>query len=95
MDTKGEKGRGRNWEIGTRVRVLSARSVVFSSFVTPRVVARQAPLSMGFSRMEWGCHFLLQGIFPTQGWNLPLPDSLSLSHQGSPYMTDTVNEPDN
>ena len=19
-----------------------------------------------------GCHFLLQGIFPTQGWNLPL-----------------------
>ena len=21
----------------------------------------------------WGCHFLLQGIFPTQGWNLRLP----------------------
>ena len=34
------------------------------------------------------CHFLLQGIFPTQGSNLcPLhcqADSLSLSHQGSP-----------
>ena len=34
------------------------------------------------------CHFLLQGIFPTQGSNLCLlrwqADSLSLSHQGSP-----------
>ena len=28
----------------------------------------QAPLSMGFPRQEyWGCHFLLQGIFLTQG----------------------------
>ena len=35
-----------------------------------------------------GCHFLLQGIFPTQGSNLCLlhwqADSLPLSHQGSP-----------
>ena len=35
-----------------------------------------------------GCHFLLQGIFLTQGWNLFLlhwqADSLLLSHQGSP-----------
>ena len=33
-----------------------------------------------------GCHFLLQGTFPTQGWNLHLlwqADSLPLSHQGS------------
>ena len=34
-----------------------------------------------------GCHFLLQGIFPTQGSNLCLlcwqADSLPLSHQGS------------
>ena len=34
------------------------------------------------------CHFLLQGIFPTQGWNPRLlhwqVDSLPLSHQGSP-----------
>ena len=30
-------------------------------FVTPGTVARQAPLSMGFSRQEyWSCHFLLQ-----------------------------------
>ena len=37
---------------------------------------------------EVGCHFLLQGIFPSQGSNLyPLlwyADSLSLTHQGSP-----------
>ena len=38
-----------------------------------------------------GCHFLLQGIFPTQGLNLQLlcllhwqADSLPLSHMGSP-----------
>ena len=36
-----------------------------------------------------GCHYLLQGIFPTQGWNLPLlcllhwqAGSLPLSHLG-------------
>ena len=33
---------------------------------TPWTVARQAPLSMEFSRQEAGSHFLLQGIFPTQ-----------------------------
>ena len=42
--------------------------------MTPRTVACQAPLSMGFSRQEYWCrlHFLLQGIFPTQGSNLCL-----------------------
>ena len=45
---------------------------------------------MGFSRQEcWsGLHFLLQGIFPTQGSNSCLlhwqVDSLPLSHQGNP-----------
>ena len=37
-----------------------------------------------------GCHFLLQGIFPTQGSNLHLlhwqAGSLPLSHQGSPSL---------
>ena len=36
-----------------------------------------------------GCHFLLQGIFPTKGSNLCLlkwqADSLLLSHLGSPH----------
>ena len=44
-------------------------------FATPWTVAYQAPLSMGFSRQEYGvdCHFLLQRIFPTQELNLALP----------------------
>ena len=41
---------------------------VTSDSVTPWSVARQAPLSMEFSGV--GYHFLLQGIFPTQGMNL-------------------------
>ena len=43
-------------------------------FATPWTVARQAPLSMGFSGKNTGvgCHFLLQRIFPTQGLNLHL-----------------------
>ena len=41
-------------------------------FVTPWTVARQAPLSIGFSRQEYWSRLpysLLQGIFPTQGSN--------------------------
>ena len=56
-------------------------------------VAQQAPLSMEFSRQKYlsGLHFLLQGIFPTQGSNPPLlgllhwqADSLPLCHLESP-----------
>ena len=63
-------------------------------FVTPCPVARQAPLSMAFSRQEsWSsCHFLLQGIFQTQGSNLYVLCVLHcswilylLSHQESPH----------
>ena len=61
-------------------------------------VACQAPLTMGFSKQSHekniaskntgvSCHFLLQGIFPTEGWNLCLlhyqADSLPLYHLGS------------
>ena len=58
--------------------------------VTPLLAARQAPLSLGFSRQEYwsGCHALLQGIFLTQGSNPGLlhgRQSLhSVSPQGSP-----------
>ena len=40
-------------------------------FATPWTVACQAPLSMEFPGKNTGvgCHFLLQGLFPTQGWN--------------------------
>ena len=43
-------------------------------FATLWTVACQAPLSMGFFRQEYwmGCHFLLQGIFPTWGFTLGL-----------------------
>ena len=55
-------------------------------FATPWAVAYQAPLSMGFSR-QMDCHFLLQGIFPAQGFNpgfLHCRQTLyRLSHQGS------------
>ena len=52
-------------------------------------IAYQVPLSMGFSRQEYwsGCHFLLQGIFLTQGSNWGYLHwqvySLPLSHQGT------------
>ena len=41
------------------------------TLATTWTVACQTPPSMGFSRQEYwsGCHFLLQGIFPTQGLN--------------------------
>ena len=44
-------------------------------FVTPWTVAHQAPPSINFLGMSTGvgCHFLLQGILPTQGLSLGLP----------------------
>ena len=59
---------------------------------TPWTIAHQATPSMGFSRQEYwngfGCHFLLQGIFPTQELNSGLLHYRQilyhLSHQGSP-----------
>ena len=48
---------------------------------------------MGFPNTRVGCHFLFQGIFPTQESNPPLlcllhwhADSWPLSHQGSPCL---------
>ena len=42
--------------------------------MTPRTLTHQSPLSMEFSRQEYGvgCHSLLQGIFPAQISNLSL-----------------------
>ena len=64
---------------------------VMSDSATPWIEVDQVPLSMGFSGKNTGvsCHFLLQGIFPTQESNPRLlhflhwqADSLPLSHQG-------------
>ena len=57
-------------------------------FATPWTITCQAPQSMEFSRQEyWSCHFLLQGIFLTQGSNPGLPHHrlmlYPLSYQGS------------
>ena len=63
------------------------------TLLTPWTVARQAsPVHRIFQeKTEVGFHFLLQGIFPTQGSNLNLRqllhwqvDTLPLSHLGSP-----------
>ena len=59
-------------------------------FVTPWTVAHQASPSMNFLDKSTGvgCHFLLQGIFPSQRANLDLPHCgqmlYCLSHQGIP-----------
>ena len=47
-----------------------SRSVMPDSFVIPWTVVRQAPLSRSFPGKNTGvgCHFLLQGIFPTRDW---------------------------
>ena len=70
--------------------LLWFRAWLWSNSATLWTVARQAPLSMGILQPTGvGCHFLLQGIFPTQGLNLCLPNCRQilyhLSHQGSPW----------
>ena len=71
--------------------VLSAQSLQsWPTLRDPWTAAHQAPLSMGFSRQEYweGCHFLLQGIFQTQGSNMHFlhlhwqADSLPLGQPG-------------
>ena len=49
-------------------KVVKSSHSVMSDSATPWTVAYQAPLSMGFSSKSTGvgCHFLLQGIFPTR-----------------------------
>ena len=74
-----------------------SRSVMLDSFATPWTVAHQGPPSFEFSRQEYwgvGYHFLLQGIFPTQGSNPGLlhwqADSLPSEPPGKPLKTQVV-----
>ena len=59
-------------------------------FAALQTIAHQVLLPMGFpsNNNEMSCHFLLQGIFPTQGLNPHLPHYrqvlYGLNHQGSP-----------
>ena len=67
--------------------------VLSNSSVTPRTIAHQAPLSVGFSRQEYwrGLPFPFPGDLPNPGIELTSPalpvDSLLLSHQGSLKLT--------
>ena len=66
-----------------------SHKVMSDSFATPKTIAHPAPLwdSPG-KNTGAGCHFPLQGISPTQGWNLSLlhrqADSFPLHQLGSP-----------
>ena len=69
-------------------------------FATPWTVAHQAPLSMGIfpgKNTGVGCLALLQGIFPTQGWNPGTQHRrwilYHLCHQGSPRILEWVAYP--
>ena len=64
------------WICFIRVKKVKVKSLsLVQLFATPWTVAYQAPPSLGFpgKSTEVGCHFLLQGLFPTQGSNLGLP----------------------
>ena len=56
-------------ELKRKVKLLAV-----SDSVIPWIVAHQTPLFMGFPRQEYrrGSHFLLQGVFQTQGLNMHL-----------------------
>ena len=89
---------GRKYSISQKLSLdycmclCSVTLVMSGSFATSWTVVHQAPLSMDFPGRNTGvdCHFLLQGIFLTQGsylcflhWQV---DSLPLSHEGSPQL---------
>ena len=83
---------------GCPIRLFWSCAHVLSGFscvqlCDPKTAARQAPLSVEFSRQEYwsGCHALLQGIFPALGsdlhlsWLLPWQaGSLPLTPPGKP-----------
>ena len=57
--------------IYTHIYVCVNFSVLFNSLLPPRTVVHKTPLSTELPRQEYwsGCHSLIQGIFPSQGWN--------------------------
>ena len=65
---------------------MSAHSVTADS-ATPRTLAHQAHLLMGFPGKNTGviCHFLLSGLFPTQGSNLHLLLGRRILYHSAPW----------
>ena len=81
------------------VCMMLSDSVVLDS-ATPWCVAHRTPLSMGILQariLEWVCHTLFQGIFPTQRSNPCLPQCRQilyfLGHQGRPRILEWVAYP--
>ena len=72
--------------IWTKYMLLFSCEVMSDSFVTPWTVRLLCPWDSPDKNTGVGCHFLLQGIFPTQGSNSSSPTlqvvSLPLSHEG-------------
>ena len=68
----------------TPLNIVRVKSLSLSDSFQP---CGLCPLDFPGKNTGMGCHFLLQGIFPTQGWNLGLPHCRQtvyhLSHQGS------------
>ena len=57
---------------------MKVKALVMSDSWDPMDCSPPRSSVHGISRarvLEWGCHFLLQGIFPAQGLNLGLPHS--------------------
>ena len=70
--------------------LLFGRSVVSDSLVTPGTVVHQDSLSIRDfpgKNTRVGCHFLLQGIFPTQG------SSMSPASTGGFFTTEPPSDP--
>ena len=81
--------RDKKRNITCKVKLLSRARL----FATPWIVACTKllhPWDFQGKTTGVGCHFLLQGIFPTQGLNPGLSHCRQtlyhLSHQGSPYL---------
>ena len=82
-----------HWLVSLKYLQVCGESVshsVVSNSATPWTVAHKllCPWNSPGENTGVGCHFLLQGIFPTQGLNLGLPHCRQilyhLSQQGSP-----------
>ena len=73
---------GNQWET-VKVRMLVGQSIW--SFATPWTASPPGSSDHGTLQariLEWvGCHFLLQGIFPIQGFNSGLPHCRKIFYQ--------------
>ena len=78
------------WHCGGNLQRGGSVAKLCPTLAAAWTLACQAPLFLGFSGKNAGmdCHFLLQGIFPTQESNLGLlhcrQTLYRLSRQGSP-----------